>query len=378
MKRRQLSTVASLLALLLVGVWYIGSAILRVDPYSDPFTVTVNLSESGGLLDRSQVTYRGVPVGRVEQIRLLPNKVMVDVQIDEGTHIPVDSDVVIANLSAAGEQYLDFRPHADAGPYLANGSKIAEARTSTPVPFAQLLESVDNVVKQVDTTTLKRVVDELDLAFSGSAPDLRRILDGGAYMLSGLTEVLPETSRLLGNAPVVLGTVADLSDELTRFTAAGQSLGQTLTKADPTINQLLTDAPETLGILDKVVTENGPSLAALLGDLSTVSQVLVDRRPAISEYLPRLVDAGNAVSGWVRDGAVVVIADVFPREVCDYGSPRHQPSNVDVPPPLLYEYCSRTNPELQQRGSGNAPRPPGDNTNGPPPTATGAERARVD
>lgn len=375
MKRRSLFTVTSLLALLMVGVLYIATAILRIDPTANPYTVTVNLAESGGLLDRSQVTYRGLPIGEIEKIRLRPGTVIVDLKIDEGTRIPVDSDVVVANLSAAGEQFIDFRPRTDHGPFLTNGSIIEQRRTKTPVPFAQMLTSVNNLAQQVDPKKLRRVVNELDATFSGSAPDLRNLVDGGSFLLSGLSDSLPETVGLLKTTPVVLGTVADLRDELARFTAAGSKLGTQLRRADPNIRALLNNAPRTLDLLDKVIKENDPTMAALLGDLATVTEVLVQRRPALGEYLPRLTDVANYAAGWVRDGAVVGIVDMLPRQSCDYGTPRRPPTDTDIPPALLYLYCTQTGPELQQRGSTNAPRPPGDDTAGPPPGVTGNERA---
>ena len=40
----------------------------------------------------------------------------------------------------------------------------------------------------------------------------------------------------------------------------------------------------------------------------------------------------------------------------------------------LYNYCLDHDPSIQVRGSANAPRPPGDDTAGPPPRSTGDER----
>ena len=56
----------------LIGVTYVGARYAQLDRlfYDDTYTVTADLGESGGIFVGSEVTYRGVTVGRVEDMRL--------------------------------------------------------------------------------------------------------------------------------------------------------------------------------------------------------------------------------------------------------------------------------------------------------------------
>ena len=99
-----------------VGIVYVAASYLGfVDTVlGRGYTVQVALPASGGLFEGSEVTYRGVKIGTVETMTVTRAGVVVDVAVEEGTEIPLDSDVFVHNLSAVGEQYLDFEP-ADAG-----------------------------------------------------------------------------------------------------------------------------------------------------------------------------------------------------------------------------------------------------------------------
>jgi ABC-type transporter Mla subunit MlaD len=67
-KMRSLLTMLAMVVLLAIGLGYILVAVIQIDPFNRPMRVTVNAARSGGLLDHSQVTYRGFPVGRVSAI----------------------------------------------------------------------------------------------------------------------------------------------------------------------------------------------------------------------------------------------------------------------------------------------------------------------
>jgi phospholipid/cholesterol/gamma-HCH transport system substrate-binding protein len=271
----------------------------------------------------------------------------------------------VAGLSAVGEQHLDLRPRGTSGPYLTDGSVIEQRNTSTPKPFAELLAHVGSISDQLDPKQLGVIVDELATATDGGAADVRRMLEGGRLLLTGLEDVLPETTRLLENGHTTLTTVADLNDELARFGKAGRTVGATLKKSDSEIRKLLDRSPEALALLTDVITETGPTLGALTGDLNRVTKLVVERLPAFSQYLPSLTQLGNALPEVTRGGTLTALTDLYPRDMCEYDTPRRSPTIGGKPDPRLDAYCPTRGPELQQRGAYNAPRPAGDDTAGP-------------
>ena len=86
--------------------------------------VTLKLPTSGGLYRFSNVTYRGVEVGKVTEMRVTPTGAEAVLSIATSPKIPADLVAEVRSVSAVGEQYVDLRPRTDSGPYLKNGSVI--------------------------------------------------------------------------------------------------------------------------------------------------------------------------------------------------------------------------------------------------------------
>src|SRR5437764_7740447 len=119
----------------------IGSSIL-----TPGYNVRLELNNSGGIFTNSEVTYRGVTVGKVTGMRLTHDGLEVDMHIDSSApRIPADLRAAVADRSAVGEQYVDLMPNTDSGPYLAADSVIPASRTSTPLPTQNLLTNLDNL-----------------------------------------------------------------------------------------------------------------------------------------------------------------------------------------------------------------------------------------
>ncbi|MCB0937832.1 MAG: MCE family protein, partial [Mycobacterium sp.] len=112
------------------------------------------------------------------------------------------------------------------------------------------------------------------------------------------------------------------------------------------------------------------TMVQLLGDLTTVTELMYLRVPALNALFPSYRGSVmDSLSSIVHDDGFWVTADIYPRYTCDYGTPRMPPSSAEFPEPFMYNYCRDTDPAVLIRGAKNAPRPAGDDTYGPPPGA---------
>src|SRR5699024_7963540 len=103
-------------------------------------TITVNMPVTGGLYETANVTYRGSNVGTVTSVDLTDSGVKARLSVDSDAHIPQDTDVEIRSMSAIGEQYVEFLPRTDKGPYLGNGAEIPQSRVTMPTPIGPILD----------------------------------------------------------------------------------------------------------------------------------------------------------------------------------------------------------------------------------------------
>jgi phospholipid/cholesterol/gamma-HCH transport system substrate-binding protein len=364
----------ALALVLLVGAAYLTVGALRIDPLSDDYRVTVRLDGSGGVQANGDVSVRGQRIGRVAAVDITVDGVEAQLDISAGHRVPADGTVVVAALSAAGEQYIDFRPDSDDAPYLADGDVVEQDRTDTPVPFATMLVSVTDLVSQIDPAQLSSIIDELDAATAGGPAELQAIIDGGGALLTGLDSVLPETITLIRTGRTLLQTVGDIEPDLTRLSVGGTALAEQLSASDAEIRALLDDTPARLDSAKAVIGENRDAGGDLLKNLARIARAARLHTPAIEALFPAMSAGAGAFGLAGHDNQLNVVADPYPRPTCDYLNPTVSPSIAAMTPPLKYMYCNSTDPGLQVRGAQNVPRPPGDDTGGPPAGATGQER----
>ncbi|MFE5476146.1 MlaD family protein [Nocardia sp. NPDC056541] len=368
-RHRSVVSLVGLLAILTGACSHLILSTFGVDPLDHPYRVRVELTQSGGLLPGQEVTLRGVRVGRVDSVRVVDQKVIAVAAIDENVRISVSGQVRAAALSAAGEQYLDFLPASNDGPYLTDGALVTADRTATPVPMADMLQSLSGTLAQIDPGRLATISRELGVGPAG--PDkLADIIDGGTFLISTLDAVLPNTVNLLRNSRVVVTTLHDGRTVLRDTSANLAAVTGGMAAMTGGYEQLLAQTPPLLTELDTILAQNSPTMVQLLGNLVTVSRVAYSRIPALEEFFfprQRAGSALDAVASAFHDGGVWALASIYPRYACDYNVPRRGGSVPDYAPPYLHADCTDPDPTLMPRGARNAPRPADDPVPAPPP-----------
>lgn len=373
-RRRAWLSTAALIMTLVVASAYLFFGALQVNPLASSYRVTVELPESAGLLPNQNVTMRGVPIGRVERLDITPTGVNAVVSVNSSAAVPVASSVRVSGLSPAGEQYIDFVADSGDGPYLADGAVVSQDNTVVPVSLADLLANADGALAQADPAKLELIKRELSMSEAGPQK-LADIIDGGTFLLTTLDSVLPETSSMLRTSRVVLTLAADKNAGIE---VASQNLDQVfdgVNRMRQGFRTLTEQTPETLAEVDNLFADNSETMVQLLGSLTSTSQLLYLRVPALNALFPdHRTSVLDAIGSIMHDNGLWATGDIYPRYSCDYGTPRLPPSSADYPEAFMYTYCRDDHPGVLVRGAKNAPRPAGDDTAGPP---AGADLGRT-
>ncbi|NML53828.1 MCE family protein [Streptomyces sp. R302] len=331
---------------------------------ADHYTVRVHLARTGGLFTHSDVTYRGVSVGRVGALDLTADGVVAELRIKKSApRIPADARAVVAGLSAVGEQYIDLRPESDGGPFLADGARIDQSDTQVPAPVTDVLGSMDALTRSVPLESLRTVVDELGKAFEGHGDDLQVLLDSGSAFVQAADRSLPATTRLIRDGEVVLRTQADESRAIRDFATGARELAATLKGSDADLRRLLTVTPDAAGQVSGLLDDLDPSLSVVLANLLTPSELALTRQRGIEELLvkyPAAVSAGaTAVDGGrLNIGLAVTFFTPLPC-TSGYGGTRYR-NGLDLgTAPALNTGAACTSPAAtgtNVRGSAHAPK----------------------
>jgi phospholipid/cholesterol/gamma-HCH transport system substrate-binding protein len=331
---------------------------------SSGYTVKLELNESGGIFTNAEVTYRGFNIGRVGPLRLTQSGLEADLNIDPSApQVPSNLAVVVANRSAVGEQYVDLQPKVDSGPYLASGSVIPAAKTSTPVSTDQLLSDLDSLAASVPTNSLRTVVDESYDAFRGTGGDLQTLLDTARSFTTTAQQYLPQTVNLLDAGGQVLDTQNHEAANFADFSKSLNELTGTLKNSDPQLRKLIGITPQVANQISQVITETGPGLGALVANLLTTANLTVTRLDGIEQGLvtyPALAAAAPSVAPGDGTAHLGLVLNLFNTPACTKGylpySQYRTGADLATRPANDNAYCAEPKGSpINVRGSQNAP-----------------------
>lgn len=349
-----------------LGVSYVSAKYVGLGRqfFGDGYVVTADFAESGGIFTNAEVTYRGVAVGRVDRLRLARDGVHVDLRLAGGTRIPADTRAVVANRSAVGEQFVDLQPRRRGGPYLADGSRIAERDTATPVHTETVLLNLDRLVESVDRHDLAVVIDQLGAAFAGSGRDLQAIIDSGDALTKAAVDALPETIRLIEDGAPVLDTQRASGTAIRSFSHDLADLSATVRSSDGDLRKILDNGVVASQQLDSLLRTNRASITALLANLLTTGEVTVARIDGLEQVLvtyPANLSGGYTVvpgDGTSHFGLVLNANDPPPCTRGYGGTHRRPPSDTSGAPANTDARCTEPRgSSTGVRGAQNAPRP---------------------
>jgi phospholipid/cholesterol/gamma-HCH transport system substrate-binding protein len=370
-----------------LGISYTAISIVGLgdDLLGRRFPVEVDLADSGGIFTNAEVTYRGVPVGRVGELRLTRDGVRVELLLRRDSRIPRNTLAVVGNRSAVGEQYVDLLPAEDAAVCerdrsrcLRGGDVIPRSATRLPVSTAELLGNFDKLLQSVDGKDLVTVLTELDRAFSGMGPQLQSIIDSNGKIIATANETYPEIVSLLKNGNKVLATQREQSSSILEFSRNLAALSEEVRKADPDLRANLDAAGPALGEAGDLVGELSPTLPVMLANGTTVGSVFAARIPHLRQllisYPLAIAGAHTAIPG---DGTIHfgLALNLNAPPVCTkgYGGTKiRYPQNTKKASTNIKAYCKEPKDSpIAVRGARNAP-PPGPGPALPPGASAGA------
>ncbi|MGS2807594.1 MlaD family protein [Nocardia sp. MW-W600-9] len=352
---------AALVVVLIVGATYLLVNVMRVNPLRSEYAVTVNLDRSGGLQPGNDVTLRGHRIGKVTSVELIDQgqSIAAKAQIDTSYKIPVDTMIQVAALSAAGEQYIDFRPNSDVGPFLGDGAviKYNPEQIKTPTPVWAVLDDTSALIAQVDPQQFKTILAELDTALGAGPDQLRGLINGVSLVVAGLDNLLPQTVNLIANLRVIAETTSHAQPDLQTLTRNSGALLTQFNNANAELQSVLDNAPAQFEALGAVLDKTADPISGLAANFVAITRAAQLRQPALRLLFPSLALGLESIAVPAHDGEFHTVIDIWPRPTCYYATEYRRNEEVQDGSIPKWNYCVNPPADQQIRGSANAPRP---------------------
>lgn len=300
MKFNATVTLIILAIMTVLGAGYMSVGVLDMGPTQPVTRVTLMLDASGGLLPTSDVTMRGIKVGRVTGIRTTPGGLAVSMDLDSAHPVPADSMISVENLSVAGEQYVNFTPKRIEPPYLTEGALIPADRVAPAVTVSDLLAQGNALLSAINPDYVQTAVTNV----SAMLADNDTTLDSLATTAGLFAKMVQENRQLVATLFGNLSTLTIGMGEL-QVGAIFSQTGHLLPEAIPAFVRLIGEfdslsragdgifrpdkAPATLVAK---LAEYIDRLAVPLGTFATVLQ------PVTAPLHDVKVDAGHWLDFW--------------------------------------------------------------------------------
>ena len=249
-------------------------------------TVTLQLPASGGLYEFSNVTYRGVEVGKVTEVKTVDAKrVDATMTLNSSPKIPANLTARVRSVSAVGEQYVDLLPANESPPYLHDGSVITSDHATIPQRVGPMLDQLNALVGSIPKDQLSSLLDESFKAFNGAGYDFGSLLDSSSTVARDLNGVADQTRTLIDDSGPLLDGQAQTADSLKLWARSLAGITDQVVQHDPQVRSLLQTGPDFADEVSRLLTEAKPTLPVLLANLTSVGQVLVTYNKSVQQLL---------------------------------------------------------------------------------------------
>lgn len=241
------------LATFVVGLWWISDA-----RFGGPTLRVVGLTtDAGQITPDSEVLLRGVSVGKVDEVRLEANQVVVTLSLFDVVNLPSDTRGVIKPSGFLGTQLVELIPGV-ATPSLVTGDTIALSRTLDLMSLASSLGDETGVLlERVESVLSERMIENLEQssnAFTAAMQELKDLLSDEHNAVRGLLSNMDaastglvefieseELARSLANLDTLASRLADASESFDKTSTSLETIATGLVEGKGSLGRLLNE-----------------------------------------------------------------------------------------------------------------------------------------
>jgi phospholipid/cholesterol/gamma-HCH transport system substrate-binding protein len=279
---RSISTEAKVGIFVLVALLILGYMSFRVGQYGfgvkQGYTLSAVFDNVTGLDKGSSVEMAGVPIGKVESIKLTDGKALVTMRINPDVKLRGDVTAAIKTHGILGDKYIEILP-ASSGEYLEGGGRIARTESQADLDkvlsqFSSVMDDIKKVssslgntlggeegqeqirsilanIRQI-TENLNHLVARNDQKFDQLVDNLKSASKEMDRTFTQLADIASDMNQGKGTAGKLLKD-KDLADNLNKTLASLQDITNKLNEGKGTLGKLINDE-ETVNNLNESLT----------------------------------------------------------------------------------------------------------------------------
>lgn len=292
---------------------YLGAKYVGINFTGSGYDVSIALPNADGTFKNGEVTYRGVPVGRITNLVPTANGALLTAHIDgSAPPLPADAHAYVADRSAIGEQYVDLRAESDKGPMLSAGDRILGDASTLAPSIAEVIRSSSDLVGSIPRAALNTVIDEGYNATQGVGEPLSRLITTSRSYAATANHNYLATVGLITSAQTVLRTQQASSQSILTWSRDLNLFAQTLRSSDKDLRTLIGATPAAATQIQALFTSVGRPLGLLMTNLISTASIFGTNAAGVQDAMirmPQALSIGYAITG--SQGAKMGLVPTF-------------------------------------------------------------------
>jgi phospholipid/cholesterol/gamma-HCH transport system substrate-binding protein len=276
---------------------------------SAPTKLTAYFTKTIGLYNGNDVDVLGIKVGKIDSLKVQGTRVKVTMTLNGKTKLPAGVQAVVVPPSLVSDRYIQLQPAYTSGRELANDATLGLNRTAVPLEYDQVFGNLNQLTTALGPKganskgALSRLVDVGSKNLNGNGAQLKSTLQEfsqAVSTLSGSRGNLFTTVRALQQFTT---TLADHDGGVRKLNANLDRVGTQLAGERTDLGAALSSLSNALKLVDTFVAQNKNGITTDVKGLTSVSNVLVKEKEAITQVID---DAPEAVTNLSLAGDTAV------------------------------------------------------------------------
>jgi phospholipid/cholesterol/gamma-HCH transport system substrate-binding protein len=260
------------------------------------YRLVAELPASGGLYRTSNVTYRGIQIGRVTKVEPTKHGARATLSIDSRYKIPIDASANVHSVSAIGEQYLDLVSKGNPGKFFAPGQTITKG--TVPSEIGPALDAANRGLSVLPKRKIASLLDETAQAVGGLGPALQRLVDSTQSIVGDFQANISDVDDIIQNAAPILNSQVDSGDSIARWSRNLDVLTGQIAQNDQHVQSIVSKAAPSADQVNEVFSDVRESLPQTLANLEIVADILKRYNKGLEQlmvFLPEIAAAGQTL-----------------------------------------------------------------------------------
>ncbi|MCW2787100.1 MAG: hypothetical protein JWP74_3617 [Marmoricola sp.] len=287
-------------------------------------TLTATFARTTSLYAGAKVKVLGVPVGKVDSIKVVGTSVRVKISYNGDVDLPTNVHALIVPPSIVGDRFVQLAPAYESGARLADNAHLGLDQTGVPVELDDTYSALDKFAA--------------GLGPNGANKDgaLSRLVTATAQNITGHGAAFNNTVRQLAGA---ISTLAGSSDDINSTVTSLSALTGTLAGKDTELRALVTNLARVGAQLNGQRDDISTSVVQLQQALGLVNTFLKDNRAAIRTSIRGTTDVTAVLARRTKElSQLLQLAPVGLTSLADI----YIPTNWDPSKPWLSNFAGRT------------------------------------